>query len=102
MASATGSSRAKTVRVSLRAKVALCFFALTIVLLIARALGVQALAEAQEERLITALIRDALASVVRSYRSDPALLPPFCGTRVSLRLKTAAPAGSGSATPVHF
>ncbi|HKT67734.1 MAG TPA: HAMP domain-containing sensor histidine kinase [Burkholderia sp.] len=77
MASATGSWRAKTVRVSLRAKVALFFSALTIVLLIAQALGVKALAEAQEERLITALIRDDLASVLRSYRSDPALVPPF-------------------------
>ncbi|WP_175720420.1 sensor histidine kinase [Burkholderia anthina] len=77
MVSATGSWRAKIVRFSLRAKVALFFSALTIVLLIAQALGVKTLAEAQEERLINALIRDDLASVLRSYRSDPALMPPF-------------------------
>ncbi|MDN7876556.1 sensor histidine kinase [Burkholderia aenigmatica] len=77
MVSAIGSWRTKIVRVSLRAKVALFFSALTIVLLIAQALGVKTLAEAQEERLITALIRDDLASVLRSYRSDPALMPPF-------------------------
>ena len=77
MVSATGSWRATIVRFSLRAKVALFFSALTIVLLIAQALGVKTLAEAQEERLITALIRDDLASVLRSYRSDPALMPPF-------------------------
>ncbi|WP_185732235.1 HAMP domain-containing sensor histidine kinase [Burkholderia sp. Bp8963] len=64
-------------RRSLRVKVALFFSGLTIVLLIAQALGVKALAEAQEERLISALIRDDLANLLRSYRSDPALLPPF-------------------------
>lgn len=64
-------------RRSLRVKVALFFSALTIVLLVAQALGVKTLAEAQEERLITALIHDDLVNVMQSYRSDPALLPPF-------------------------
>ncbi|AHI67736.1 HAMP domain-containing histidine kinase [Burkholderia thailandensis] len=62
---------------SLRVKVALFFSGLTIVLLIAQALGVKTLAEAQEEKLITALIHDDLANLVRSYRGDPALMPPF-------------------------
>jgi signal transduction histidine kinase len=64
-------------RYSLRFKVALFFSVLTIALLIAQALGVRALAEAQEERLIAALIRDDMASVLRSYKADPSLLPPF-------------------------
>ncbi len=64
-------------RNSLRFKVALFFSALTIALLVAQALGVRALAEAQEERLIAALIRDDMASVLKSYKADPALLPPF-------------------------
>nr|WP_256095028.1 HAMP domain-containing sensor histidine kinase [Paraburkholderia nodosa] len=50
---------------------------LTIALLVAQALGVRALAEAQEERLIAALIRDDMASVLKSYQANPALLPPF-------------------------
>ncbi|RDS99124.1 sensor histidine kinase, partial [Burkholderia contaminans] len=45
-------------RNSLRFKVALFFSVLTIALLVAQALGVRTLAEAQEERLITALIHD--------------------------------------------
>lgn len=57
-------------RRSLRVKVALFFSGLTIVLLIAQALGVKTLAEAQEEKLITALIHDDLANLVRSYRSE--------------------------------
>ncbi|MFM0732679.1 HAMP domain-containing sensor histidine kinase [Paraburkholderia sediminicola] len=64
-------------RPSLRFKVALVFSALTIVLLVAQALGVKALAEAQEERLITALIADDMASVLKSWRSDPTLVPPL-------------------------
>lgn len=64
-------------RRSLRFKVALVFSALTILLLVAQALGVKALAEAQEEKLIGALIRDDVASVVNSYESDAALLPPY-------------------------
>ncbi|MCG5076705.1 sensor histidine kinase [Paraburkholderia tagetis] len=64
-------------RSSLRFKVALLFSVLTIALLLAQALGVRTLAEAQEERLITALIRDDMASVLRSYRANPSLLPPF-------------------------
>jgi signal transduction histidine kinase len=62
---------------SLRFKVAVVFSLLTIALLVAQALGVRALAEAQEERLITALIDDDVASVVKAYRSDPALMPAF-------------------------
>ncbi|MEM5310904.1 HAMP domain-containing sensor histidine kinase [Paraburkholderia sp. JHI869] len=64
-------------RNSLRFKVALFFSVLTIALLVAQALGVRALAEAQEERLIAALIRDDMASVLKSYQANPALLPPF-------------------------
>ncbi|MGF6972953.1 hypothetical protein QFZ94_001380 [Paraburkholderia sp. JPY465] len=44
---------------------------------IAQALGVRVLAEAQEERLIAALIHDDMVSVLRSYRANPKLLPPF-------------------------
>jgi signal transduction histidine kinase len=66
-----------TMRHSLRFKVALFFSVLTIALLVAQALGVRALAEAQEERLIAALIRDDMANVLRSYHANPALLPPF-------------------------
>lgn len=64
-------------RHSLRFKVAVGFSVLTIALLVAQALGVRALAEAQEERLITALVDDDMTSVTKAYRSDPALLPPF-------------------------
>lgn len=63
-------------RRSLRFKVALVFSALTSVLLLAQALGVRVLAEAQEEKLITALIQDDMASVLRGYEANPALLPP--------------------------
>jgi signal transduction histidine kinase len=62
---------------SLRLKVALVFSALTILLLVAQALGVKALAEAQEERLIDALIEDDMASLIRSFRIDPNLIPPL-------------------------
>ncbi|KVW81400.1 sensor histidine kinase [Burkholderia ubonensis] len=64
-------------RRSLRFKVALVFSAVTILLLVAQALGVKTLAEAQEEKLIGALIRDDVASVVNTYASDAALLPPY-------------------------
>ncbi|MDR3098831.1 MAG: HAMP domain-containing histidine kinase [Paraburkholderia sp.] len=64
-------------RNSLRFKVALFFSVLSIALLLAQALGVRALAEAQEEKLIAALIRDDMASVLKSYEANPALLPPF-------------------------
>lgn len=64
-------------RRSLRFKVALVFSLLTIALLLAQALGVRTLAEAQEERLIAALIHDDMASVLKSYQADPKLLPRF-------------------------
>ncbi|MDE1008129.1 sensor histidine kinase [Paraburkholderia fungorum] len=64
-------------RRSLRFKVALVFSALTILLLMAQALGVKALAEAQEERLISALIADDMASVLKSWQSDPTAVPPL-------------------------
>ncbi|CAG9268170.1 sensor histidine kinase [Paraburkholderia unamae] len=64
-------------RNSLRFKVALFFSVLTIALLLAQALGVRALAEAQEERLIAALIRDDMTNVLKGYQANPALLPPF-------------------------
>ncbi|ENH6341103.1 HAMP domain-containing histidine kinase [Burkholderia vietnamiensis] len=64
-------------RRSLRVKVALVFSALAIVLLLAQALGVRVLAEAQEEKLIAALIQDDMASVLRGYNADPSELPPF-------------------------
>jgi len=64
-------------RRSLRFKVALVFSVLTILLLVAQALGVKTLAEAQEERLIDALIDDDITNTLASYRSDPALLPQF-------------------------
>ncbi|SAK94831.1 sensor histidine kinase [Caballeronia arationis] len=64
-------------RSSLRLKVALVFSALTLLLLVGQALGVKALAEAQEERLISALIADDMASLLQSWRSEPTLVPPF-------------------------
>ncbi|MDD1494074.1 MULTISPECIES: sensor histidine kinase [Burkholderia] len=64
-------------RRSLRVKVALVFSALTIALLVAQALGVRVLAEAQEEKLITALIQDDMANVLRSYAANPSILPPL-------------------------
>jgi signal transduction histidine kinase len=64
-------------RRSLRFKVALVFSLLTIALLLAQALGVRTLAEAQEERLIAALIHDDMTSVLKSYRADAKLLPRF-------------------------
>lgn len=64
-------------RYSLRFKVAVGFSALTILLLLAQALGVRALAEAQEEKFIEALIAEDMRSLLQTYRSDPALLPPL-------------------------
>lgn len=64
-------------RRSLRLKVALAFVAATIVLLVAQALGVRALAESQEERLIRSVIADDLRDLLESYRTDPASLPPL-------------------------
>jgi len=64
-------------RHSLRFKVAFAFSVLTIVLLVAQSLGVRVLAEAQEEKLIAALIHDDMVSVLRSYEANPSLLPPF-------------------------
>ncbi len=64
-------------RYSLRLKVALVFSALTILLLAAQALGVKALAETQEEKLIAALIADDMRSLIQTYRMDPTLAPPL-------------------------
>lgn len=64
-------------RRSLRLKVALAFFAATIVLLGAQALGVRALAEAQEERLIRSVIADDMHDLLASYSADPKSLPPL-------------------------
>ena len=64
-------------RRSLRFKVALAFFATTIVLLITQALGVHALAESQEERLIRSVIGDDMRDLLESYRTAPASLPPL-------------------------
>ena len=65
------------IRYSLRFKVAIVFSALTILLLTAQALGVKALAEAQEERFIDALIADDMRSLVQAYRTNPTLVPPL-------------------------
>jgi signal transduction histidine kinase len=64
-------------RYSLRFKVALVFSALTILLLVTQALGVKALAEAQEEKLIAALIADDMRSLIQAYRANPTLVPPL-------------------------
>jgi hypothetical protein len=37
---------------------------------------VRALAEAQEERLIQAIIEDDMRNLLQSYRDEPATLPP--------------------------
>lgn len=77
MASATGSFWANAMKSSLRLKVALGFSALTIGLLLAQALGVRTLIEAQEEKLIAALIRDDMDNLLKSYKVNSTLLPPF-------------------------
>lgn len=61
---------------SLRLKVALGLFAAAIVLLAAQAAAVRTLAEAQEERLIEAIIADDMHNLLEAYRADPAMLPP--------------------------
>nr|WP_218951509.1 HAMP domain-containing sensor histidine kinase [Eoetvoesiella caeni] len=75
----------------MRFKVALVFSALTILLLVSQALGVKTLVEIQEEKFITALIADDMASLIQSYRMDPTLVPPFdrqLGGRVSQEGRT--------------
>lgn len=62
---------------SLRFKAALGFSVLAIALLLAQALGVRALIEAQEEKLIAALIHDDMADVLQGYQSGSIRLPPF-------------------------
>ncbi|HEX7649502.1 MAG TPA: HAMP domain-containing sensor histidine kinase [Noviherbaspirillum sp.] len=64
-------------RHSLRFKVALVFSALAILLLAAQALGVRTLAEAQEEKLIAALIADDMRDLIQTWRVNPALMPPL-------------------------
>lgn len=63
-------------RHSLRLKVALGLFAAAIALLAVQAVVVRALTEAQEERLIEAIIADDMHNLLESYRADPSLLPP--------------------------
>ncbi|MGJ7918081.1 sensor histidine kinase [Massilia sp. LXY-6] len=73
-------------RLSLRLKVALALFAAAIVLLAVQTLGVRALAESQEERLIESIIDDDMRNLLQSYRDEPASLPPVdpvLGARVS-------------------
>ena len=64
-------------RHSLRRKVALAFSAAAIVLLAAQALGVRALAESQEERLIDSIIADDIGDLTRRYENNLASLPPL-------------------------
>jgi signal transduction histidine kinase len=73
-------------RLSLRLKAALALFAAAIALLAAQAAGVRSLAEAQEERLIRAIIDDDMRNLLQSYRDEPETLPPLdpvMGARVS-------------------
>jgi signal transduction histidine kinase len=56
------------------------------VLLAAQAIGVRTLAEAQEERLIRAIIEDDMRNLLQSWRDEPETLPPLdpvMGARVS-------------------
>lgn len=64
-------------RTSLRLKVALAFSALTILLLMVQALGVEVLVERQVEKFISALIADDMAGLLQNYRRDPTLVPPL-------------------------
>ncbi|MYN16784.1 sensor histidine kinase [Rugamonas sp. FT107W] len=64
-------------RTSLRSKVAAVFSLLTIMLLLAQALGLKALMEVQEEKFINAVIADDLRDLTQAYRSDGAQLPPL-------------------------
>jgi signal transduction histidine kinase len=73
-------------RPSLRLKAALALFAAAIALLAAQAIGVRTLAEAQEERLIKAIIDDDMHNLLQSWRDEPETLPPMdpvMGARVS-------------------
>jgi signal transduction histidine kinase len=73
-------------RPSLRLKAALALFVAAIALLTAQAFGVRTLAEAQEERLIKAIIEDDMHNLLQSYRDEPESLPPLdpaMGARVS-------------------
>jgi signal transduction histidine kinase len=73
-------------RPSLRLKAALALFVAAVVLLAAQAIGVRTLAEAQEERLIRAIIEDDMRNLLQSWRDEPETLPPLdpvMGARVS-------------------
>jgi signal transduction histidine kinase len=73
-------------RPSLRLKAALALFVAAVVLLAAQAIGVRTLAEAQEERLIRAIIEDDMRNLLQSWRDEPETLPPLdpvVGARVS-------------------
>jgi signal transduction histidine kinase len=73
-------------RPSLRLKAALALFVAAIVLLAAQAAGVRSLAEAQEERLIRAIIEDDMRNLLQAWRAEPETLPPIdpvMGARVS-------------------
>jgi signal transduction histidine kinase len=64
-------------RPSLRLKAALALFVAAIALLAAQAIGVRTLAEAQEERLIKAIIDDDMHNLLQGYRDEPETLPPL-------------------------
>lgn len=64
-------------RTSLRTKVAGVFSVLTIMLLLAQAMGLKTLMEVQEEKLIAAVIADDMHDLTLSYRGDRTLLPPL-------------------------
>jgi signal transduction histidine kinase len=73
-------------RPSLRLKAALALFAAAFALLASQAFGVRTLAEAQEERLIKAIIEDDMQNLLQGYRDEPETLPPLdpvMGARVS-------------------
>lgn len=62
-------------RTSLRSKVAGAFSVLTIILLLAQALGLKAVMEIQEEKFINAVIADDRHDLTLSYRRDRTQLP---------------------------
>jgi signal transduction histidine kinase len=64
-------------RLSLRLKAALALFTAGIALLAVQAVGVRTLAEAQEERLIRAIIEDDMHNLLQSWRDEPETLPPM-------------------------
>jgi signal transduction histidine kinase len=73
-------------RPSLRLKAALALFVAAVALLAIQAVGVRQLAEAQEDRLISAIIEDDMRSLLQSYRDQSETLPPVdpvVGARVS-------------------